>query len=150
MTPEQREFIDSLDRDGTLTPATLEEAARPRQSPIHDLFTWDSKVGAYRWRLQEARELIGRVRVEYVKHVREVRSPVYVRDPDVPKKEQGYVRVGLLRTRGDSAREALEYELARVAALVARTRAIAAELGRSSQCEDRLAVILAPPMEEAG
>lgn len=49
---------------GLLTAEAVVEAARPEESPLHDWFTWDDSEAARQWRLQQARQLIIRVKVE--------------------------------------------------------------------------------------
>ena len=44
---------------GRLTPKDVVEAARRRGSSLHDLFTWDDTEAANKWRLSEARRVIG-------------------------------------------------------------------------------------------
>lgn len=50
---------------GVLTPETVVDEATSRHSPIHDCFTWDDTIAAYKQRIQEARVLIGAVEVTY-------------------------------------------------------------------------------------
>jgi hypothetical protein len=147
MTPEQREFILALDQDGTLTPDAVLEAARPKGSPIHDLFTWDDKVAGARYRIEEARTVIRRVRVEIITESREIRTVGYIRDPERAHRDQGYVKTKLLRTRAEVAMEALDAEIMQVAARIERVRKVAIGLGLEAECELRLAGLLAPPVE---
>lgn len=147
MSPEQRQFILSLDRDGQIAPDDVLAAAEPADSPIHDWFTWDDSVAGHRYRLGEAREIIKRVRVNYIQSepkVREIRVAEYIHDPDLPQGQQGYIRAGLLRTREESAMAALQAELDRVQSMVDRARMIAAQLGLEAECEAGLRAILAP------
>lgn len=48
---------------GHLTPELVVDAARPVDSPIHDLFEWDDSVAGERWRREQARHLIIQCRV---------------------------------------------------------------------------------------
>lgn len=52
-------------RDGVLTCEAVLDAARPKNSPLHDYFTWDDSRAAERYRLIEAGRLIATVRIEY-------------------------------------------------------------------------------------
>ena len=52
-------------RDGVLTCEAVLEAARPKNSPLHDYFTWEDSRAAERYRLIEAGRLIATVRIEY-------------------------------------------------------------------------------------
>lgn len=53
-----------LAKDGTLTPQLVLARARDESSPLHSHFTWDDSEAAERYRLDEARRLIVRVKVE--------------------------------------------------------------------------------------
>lgn len=145
MSPEQRQFILSLDRDGQLRPDDVLAAAEPDDSPIHDLFTWDDEIAGHRFRMDQARAVIKRVRVNYIQaepKVREIRIAEYIHDPDLPQGQQGYIRTGLLRTREESALAALQAELDRVQSMVERTRLVAAQLGLEAECETGLRAML--------
>lgn len=145
MNKVQREFVLSLDRDGEVAPADVLAAAIPEDSPIHGLFLWDDGVAGQRYRLDQARDLIRRVKVNYVpgtKTIRQIRVSEYVHDPLLPQGQQGYSRTTLLRTRQGGALAALAAEIARVSAMVERARMIAAHLGLSAECEVGLQGIL--------
>lgn len=56
--------LDRLAEDhGHLTPELVVDAARPAESPLHDLFEWDDSVAGERWRREQARHLIIQCRV---------------------------------------------------------------------------------------
>lgn len=148
MTPAQREFLATLDRDGHLTPEEVVEAARPIESPIHDLFSWNDAEAAHKYRIAQARTVIRRVKVEYVTSVIEVRSPVYIRDPEVAAREQGYVRLKLLQTREEAAMQALETELKQIVGRIERGRLVARGLNLIELFEDRLREIVTPVVPE--
>jgi hypothetical protein len=46
---------------GCCPPGALVELARPEDSPLHGAFTWDDKVAAERWRVDEARSIISSI-----------------------------------------------------------------------------------------
>lgn len=48
-----------------LTPQAVVEDARRPTSPIHDLFDWDDSTAAKKYRIWQARHLIGTVKVIY-------------------------------------------------------------------------------------
>lgn len=149
MTPEQRTFILSLDRDGSLAPDDVLAAATPEDSPIHGLFEWDDGKAGHAFRLDQARIVIRRVRVHYIESepkVREIRVSEYIHDPELPHGQQGYVRTGLLKTQAESALAALQAELNRVASMIERTRMVAAKLGLEAECEAGLRDILGSNM----
>lgn len=55
---EELERIRSEDPDDMLRPEAVVEAAKKRNSPLHDYFTWDDDEAAKRYRLIQARQLI--------------------------------------------------------------------------------------------
>jgi hypothetical protein len=56
--------VEKLEREhGVCHPAMLVKAARPKRSPLHDLFTWDDADAAERWRIEQARRVIRTIRV---------------------------------------------------------------------------------------
>jgi hypothetical protein len=74
---------------GGLNPRTVVDAATPENSPLHNYFTWDNEVAGEKCRLQEARQLIATVKVQYEEHEevrffvsiskqRQEENPVYV------------------------------------------------------------------------
>lgn len=61
-----RDALQSIyDDHGKLTPAIVVDEARPPKSPLHSRFEWDNTLAGESWRRQQARELIGSVRVVY-------------------------------------------------------------------------------------
>lgn len=151
MTKAQVEFIQSLERDGEITPDELVEAAHPEESPIHDMFTWDDSEAARKHRVNEARSALARVRVSITYEQYEVKVPTYVRDVRVPAREQGYVRGVTLRTHEDAVQDLLEREFQQIAARVRRGRALAVQYGQAEAFEARLAGLLSTvPIAAAG
>lgn len=55
--------LANFERKGTLTAENVVESARPEKSPMHAAFTWDDAGAAQERRLDQARYLIGSVRV---------------------------------------------------------------------------------------
>jgi hypothetical protein len=49
---------------GRLIPESVEEAARPKNHPLHPFFEWDDSIAARAYRVDQARHLIRLVRVE--------------------------------------------------------------------------------------
>jgi hypothetical protein len=54
-----------MEAHGALTPTLLVEAARPVDAPLHDRFEWDDEIAGERYRLDQARDLIRRVKVVF-------------------------------------------------------------------------------------
>lgn len=61
---------------GKLTPELVLESAKPKDSPIHGYFTWDSKQAAHKMRLLEAAMLIRTIKVRVTM---DERDPVRIR-----------------------------------------------------------------------
>lgn len=56
------EILDNLrNRDGHLKTEAVVMAAKNKKSPLHDYFEWDESVSAWKFRLQQARNLISSV-----------------------------------------------------------------------------------------
>lgn len=53
----------SKKHDGHLTPQIVLREAEKKTSPLHTHFEWDDSVAAERWRLEQAGQLIRKVRV---------------------------------------------------------------------------------------
>lgn len=86
---------------GGLRPVDVVEAARDEASPLHPLFEWDDTRAAQAHREQQARNVIGSLRVTVVQEPdRHVRMYVSVQQP----KARAYVPIGDLV--GDEAARA--------------------------------------------
>lgn len=121
--------------DGTLTPDLVIEAARDPASPLHSEFTWDRDEAAYeRWR-DQARALIGKVRIEIRTTEYSFEVPRYVRDPTVHARVQGYTSLDRLRRDREAAREAVMAEFVRASGALARAKHLAVALGLADEIE---------------
>jgi len=77
-----REELERLGTETLLTPETVVEAARDPRSPLHSQFEWDDEAAGEAYRIQQARALIKRVRVDVVRADQTViHAPVFVRAP---------------------------------------------------------------------
>lgn len=54
---------ESLRGEGKLTAANLVEVSRPKDAPLHSAFDWNDAEAAEKWREQQARVIIGNLRV---------------------------------------------------------------------------------------
>jgi hypothetical protein len=52
--------------NGVLTAQAIVAAARPQEHPLHSRFEWDADVAAEKYRLQQARNLVRVVRLQYI------------------------------------------------------------------------------------
>jgi hypothetical protein len=139
--------------DGRLTAEMVVQAARDPSSPLHDFFTWDDAAAAAAHRIAQARALIRSVRVVFRTETVTVRAPYFIRDPDKPPNEQGYISLPQLRTDEDAARAAIVTEFARAAAALQRARSIAVALGLEEEVTglaDRLGMLQAAVAQGGG
>lgn len=58
-----------------LTAATLLEASKPVDAPLHDDFTWDDSEAAHEWRLHQSRNFINALVVVPVQQTEEKQEP---------------------------------------------------------------------------
>ena len=98
-----RELNRIEQRDGSITPENVVDAARPATSSLHKYFTWDNDEAAELYRRQEARKLIHCVRVSYdskdeTKSVRAYVSMVSTNDEG----DSGRGYIGLARVLSDA------------------------------------------------
>jgi len=130
--------LREIEQSGTLTPeAVLADAVDP-SSPLHGEFEWDDAKAAHEQRLDRARAVIRSVRVVIHDSQRQATSVCYVRDPRCEPSQQGYVATQVLKTDRDLAREALNAEVSRAGAAMARARDVAEALGLTDEVEDTI------------
>lgn len=138
MKPEKEAVVARLgalaDKEGRLTPEQVVEDARDPKSPLHPCFEWDDSKAAHQHRLYQARKLVA-VYVTQTIETRQIRVPMFVRDPDAAPNAQGYVRTVVVKTEKERAREVLLDELGRVAAITQRARALAALFGLENEVD---------------
>lgn len=63
---------------GSITPAHIVDFARSTKSPLHRFFEWDNTKAAERYRLDQARGMVQRVRLRMVVQGRRTAVPVRV------------------------------------------------------------------------
>ena len=80
VTPEVvgQELQRIHEKDGTLQPQAVVDAARPEDAPLHPAFEWDDFVAGEQYRNIQARSMIKTVQIESGEDS-EPRDPVYVR-----------------------------------------------------------------------
>ena len=116
MTEIQKRFITGLEKSGRITAPAVLDAARPASSPIHDCFDWYDSEAAEKWRLEQARELIRRVKIELVYQEVSVRTVKYVADP---ARSDGYTDI--VKARAPSLAEIMSAEWRNVLARIIPT-----------------------------
>lgn len=112
--------------DGTIKPEDVVADARDPSSPLHAEFQWDDDVAANAWRLQQARQLIRSVRIEFRVEKVTVASVQYVRDPRLERTEAGYIDVRKVKGDEETSRDVLLAEATRIKGSLERMRALAA------------------------
>jgi hypothetical protein len=60
---EALERIAKDDKDGIIQPAAVVEAAKDPESPLHDKFEWDDAEAGHQYRLEQARQLIVKTKI---------------------------------------------------------------------------------------
>jgi len=94
VTKEAVEAIKALeDSRGRLTHEDVVSAARSESSPLHGYFNWNDTEAAHQHRLEQARDLIKRVKLVVVVEEKMYRAVSYVRDPRKEVGSAGYVSV---------------------------------------------------------
>ena len=111
------------DRRGRLTPEQVVQAAEPEDSALHACFEWDNDAAGHAWRIEQARELIRRVRIEVTVEERTFRVVRYVRDPQRGPSEAGYMATMKVQSR--SVADMMRAELGAVSADLSRVCSLA-------------------------
>ena len=122
---------------GVLRPSDVVEDARQPDSPLHELFNWDTDEAAYEHWMHTARKIIATVKVNITTDTIVLKAPAYVRDPRLHGREQGYLETIKLRTEHEIAKEVLAGEVQNVISALRRARNVAAALDMESEI-DRL------------
>lgn len=127
--------------DGRLTPDVVVREAKKKTSVLHKHFTWDIKKAAEERWLDQARELIRTVHVNVVTRQETFRVRAFVRDPEKPGYEQGYVALRVLRSDEEVARQALILEASRIATSLKRFRELATVLGLEGRVDEMNSIL---------
>lgn len=115
---------DIADKQGRLTPMGVLDAAQDNDSPLHGFFEWDDSVAAKEWRVEQARDLIRRVKIVVTVDEVEYKVVKYIRDAEAPESHQGYIET--LRIKKKNVAATLKDELGQVIGLLARVKGIVA------------------------
>lgn len=124
--------------DGRITPRLVVEDARDPESALHACFEWDDSVAGEKYRIMQARALIRSVPLVIKENRVTIRSVAYVRDPESPPRDQGYVEVMKIKSDRDAAVEVLTSELRRSEAGFIRSRHLAVVLGMEEEVDEIL------------
>jgi hypothetical protein len=129
------------DRQGRLTPEQIVDAAQNTSSALHGCFCWDDSEAAHKYRIEQARELLKRVKIAIEYHETTIRVVGYVRDPDGKRSESQYRATMRITKRG--AVEVMEAELSAIAADMQRAFNLAvARSGDLPGLADRINIIM--------
>lgn len=131
-------FIES--RGGRTTADELLAEAKAKKTAngrdLHGYFDWDDKSAGYKYRLDQARELLRSVKVHITTEHFNIEAPAIIRDPGKSSGEPGYISVARLRNDEDLAREAVVAEFARARDALTRAKSVALALGLSAEIDD--------------
>jgi hypothetical protein len=134
-TVEQR-LQELYEQNKRLTPEMVVADARDPDSILHSHFNWDVEKAANEYWLDRARQLIRSVKLVISTETVSLSCVAYVRNPELPEGEQGYVQVDQVRSDAEMARAVLVDEFAKAAAALTRARALAAVFGLMDDVED--------------
>lgn len=105
MNEEVKQALRELeDKFGHLDPQKVVDAARSKSSPLHRLFEWNDSLAANLHRLEVARRLIGRVRVEVTTSESDTRPiRAYIENPEKDEDENAssYISIDAVKREGD-------------------------------------------------
>lgn len=104
-------------KHGIVTPSCVLEESRTRSAVLHELFEWDDSAAAERYRLEQAREIIGNlvvVRLLEEQPQEPVRAFVNLVDTE---QKRGYVSIVEALSSQDYTRQMLRAALAEFLAL---------------------------------
>lgn len=120
--------IESIvERDGLCAPSSLVEEAKPEDSPLHSLFTWDDTEAATNWRTHEARGVINAIAIHIQTEKGEVEAPAFVsvgRVKDNAEHGAGYRPLSVVIADRDFRAEALQTALSELNAMRRRYQAL--------------------------
>jgi hypothetical protein len=128
-------------RTRRLVPEELVEEARDSEHPLHDYFNWDDKSAAHAHRVDQARQLICRIKVTVTEEFDLVpggKVPMYVRDPEADADEQGSIALPVVLSNEEKSRRVLDYELTRLRGWLERVQAMAIAFGDVTPFNDLL------------
>lgn len=96
-----------------LTPIQIIEKAKPKNSPIHEFFEWDDTIAGEKWRLWQARYLIGRIEIIVQSDGEEdqIRAFHNISVQDGKDHERGYVTLKDVQSNQDYLEIVLENAL---------------------------------------
>lgn len=116
----------AAEHGGRLDSGIILEEAKKTDSPLHGYITWNKTKAAEKCWHREANQIIKMVRVRVTTETHQYKVPAFIRDPERPAGEKGFVEASRIASDEDIAREALLSEFGRAASAMRRARAYAA------------------------
>lgn len=145
VSQEAEDRLQQLAEGGKLNPENVvREAEADKTSPLRDYFTWNNKLAAHKYRLEEARALIRSVKIEVTHNEVVVTIPKYVHDPGLndegdededakPGRKQGYIETLSAENDLELARQIVKAELTQALSHLRRANRVAEALGISDE-----------------
>jgi hypothetical protein len=154
---ERRQILESIraSNGGRLTASLVVRAATDPKHPFHKQLLWDNEACGHRYRLIQARKIIKSVQVDIKIENRIVSTIRYVRDPDVPTNQQGYISLSEVQRRSQQAQDVLMLYLDRIEHLIRSAREVADAIGLGEDLQQLLLQTVLvkrktkPPRDEA-
>lgn len=135
---ETRQALEEIatKHNGVLKAEDVVMAAAAPEHPLHDRFEWDDAKAGHAYRVEQARGIIRRVRMDYQIEERKIRSVVYVSNPENKTHEAGYLPVTRGLTDRELAISITAQEFGRALAALERARKVASVLQLDAPIED--------------
>lgn len=127
---------------GKLTASLLEKAASNPKHSLHKEFVWDDQIAGHKYRLIQARQIIRSVQIDIQLHNHIISVVRYVRDPNLPVRQEGYKCLSTVERRSEEARAIMLMYLDRVESLIRSAREVAITLGLSNELQALLAQLV--------
>lgn len=144
MTKDQIAAIEKIEAENDEIAADLlKEEAREVDHPWHKSFEWDDAIAGERYRTEQARAIIRRFRVVQTTEQHVYEAIAYVRNPDKPTHEQGYIATFKVPSGSELARRSIDREIQAVRSAVFRCRSLASRWGLLEETDQRLSELLA-------
>jgi hypothetical protein len=121
---------------GTITPEALVDAARDKESPLHEYFEWDDATAAHQYRLEQARRMIRACHVKEIIRKETLEIPYFVKDPAIDQNEPGYRETAKVATDEDFAQTMILREIISARGQLKRVSNFAKYVGVGSDVDD--------------
>jgi hypothetical protein len=124
-------YMEVADVDGRAKAEQIVLRAANPEHPAHEYFEWDDAVAGHSFRVQQARQLIDEVSVEFKRGETTVLVPLAVRDTSLPPQVPGFRLTHKLSER--EQRDLLLYEIGQLEGHVARVERLAQAFGYADE-----------------